>query len=225
MSTDALSVIPAGTLPFPPSQPPLHIAAGHTLLLDETALLRCASFVVQAGLLRVAVSEPGEIAPGSCAPWDLGPERVVTLGFLCGGDHLPLDLLRRARLHLEALTPVVLVAAAAGVPPAGAASLNDWTVALLLVRHLDDAEQRLLALLQLLAERLGRRCGAWVDLPLRLTHERIAGLIGHTRVTVTRLLSKWRQAGLIGVEASAEGGLRLSPTLLALRPAAGRSAV
>ncbi len=214
MWTDAAGV----TAVDPPLPTAMRIAEGHTLLLDARMLLRCNCLNVQQGLLRVAVTEA---TAGD--PFDTLEDETVTLGFLRAGDHLPLDLLRRSWLHLEALTPVELVEGGRTLPEEGASSLTDWAVALLLVRHLSDAEQRLLALLQLLAERLGHRCGHWVELPLRLTHGRIAELVGHTRVTVTRQLSKWRQAGLIAPEASAQGGLRLSPRLLEeRRPAARR---
>ncbi|MFY8147967.1 MAG: helix-turn-helix domain-containing protein [Prochlorococcaceae cyanobacterium] len=193
----------------------MRISEGHTLLLDAQLLLRCRCLTVEEGLLRVAVSEA---TAGD--PFDALGAEAVTLGFLRSGDQLPLDLLRRSWLHLEALTPVELVEAGPGSLAEGASSLTDWTVSLLLVRHLGDAEQRLLALLRLLSERLGHRCGPWVELPLRLTHGRIAELIGHNRVTVTRQLSKWRQAGLIAPDASAQGGLRLSARLLEPLPPA-----
>jgi hypothetical protein len=45
--------------------------------------------------------------------------------------------------------------------------------------------------------RLGRRCGAWCDLPFRLSHDRLAELIGATRVTTTRLMSQFRLAQLL----------------------------
>ncbi len=193
-----------------PAPAALRIAPGHTVLLDAASLERnsmelshCLS--VAQGLLRVAVSGPDVEALES---------ESITLGFLQAGDQLPLDLLRRSRFHLEALTPVHLEEGAGLLPPEGATSLHDWTVALLLIRHLGEAEQRLAALLQLLVERLGRRCGDWYELPLHLSHQRLAELVGHTRVTVTRQLSKWRQAGLVAGDTNAQGGLRLSPELV-----------
>ncbi len=186
-------------------RPQLRIAPGHTVLLDASSLERSRCLSVAQGLLRVAVSGPD----GEALESD-----PITLGFLQAGDQLSLDLLRRSRLHLEALTPVRLEEGGGLLPPEGATNLNDWTVALLLIRHLNEAEQRLAALLQLLVERLGRRCGDWYELPLHLTHQRLAELVGHTRVTVTRQLSKWRQAGLIAGDTSAEGGLRLAPALV-----------
>ena len=45
--------------------------------------------------------------------------------------------------------------------------------------------------------RLGRRCGQWCELPFRLTHERIGELIGSTRVTSTRLITKLRSSEIL----------------------------
>ena len=100
------------------------------------------------------------------------------------------------------------------LPPAGASSLHDWTVALLMIRHLGDAEQRITALLQLLVQRLGIRRSGWYELPLRLTHADLAELSGHTRVTVTRQLSKWREGGLIEQDNGPGRNLRIAPELV-----------
>ena len=183
----------------------LQIRAGHTMLLDEQLLLSDSCLSVTAGLVRVGLSHPQQEA------LDAQP---ITLGFLQAGDHLPLDLLRTARLHLQALAPTRLEAASPTLPPAGASSLHDWTVALLLIRHLGEAEQRITALLQLLVQRLGRRNGRWYELPLRLTHAELAELSGHTRVTVTRQLSRWRESGLIEQDVGPQRLLRIAPQLV-----------
>ena len=80
---------------------------------------------------------------------------------------------------------------------AGFDAVNEWTLQLLRIRHLGNAEQRLQALFSILVNRLGRRCGQWCELPFRLTHERIGELIGSTRVTSTRLISKLRSTELL----------------------------
>jgi CRP-like cAMP-binding protein len=184
----------------------LSIRTGSTVLLDQRGVGPRECLTVHSGLLRVAASRPHEEA------LDTEP---VTLGFLQAGDQLPLDLLRNARLHLQALTPTELVEGCALQPDAGSNSLHDWTLALLLIRNLHDAEQRIGALLQLLVERLGRRNGSWYELPLRLTHQELAALSGHTRVTVTRQFSRWREQGLLEQEAGPERLLRVSPELVA----------
>ena len=183
----------------------LAIREGFTLLLDEHQLDRLQCLTVIQGLLRVAASNGAEEA------LDAQP---VTLGFLQSGDHLPLDLLRNKRLHLKALTPCWLEEGCPTIPAAGASSLHDWTLELLLIRNLSDAEGRITALLQLLVQRLGRRGGAWYELPLHFTHADLAQLCGHSRVTVTRQLSRWRDRGLIEQNSGPQRCLRLAPELV-----------
>lgn len=175
------------------------------MLLDEQVLQRNSCLSIEAGLVRVGISTPDQEALQA---------QPITLGFLQAGDHLPLDLLRNARLHLQALSPTRLVEGCSALPPAGASSLHDWTLALLMIRHLHDAEQRINALLQLLVQRLGRRRGAWYELPIRLTHAELAELSGHTRVTVTRQLSRWRDQGLLQQDDGPGRCLRLAPELV-----------
>ena len=183
----------------------LRIAVGHTMVLDASLLQRSSCLNVAQGLLRVAISRLED------EPLDAP---AITLGFLQAGDQLNLDLLRRARLHLEALLPVELKDGDERLLPVGSTNLTDWTVALLMIRHLGESEQRIAALMQLLVDRLGRRCGEWYELPMLFTHAQLAELSGHTRVTVTRQLSKWRKAGLIAQQSHPGGGLRLAPQLM-----------
>ena len=96
-------------------------------------------------------------------------------------------------------------------------AVNEWTLQLLRVRHLGQAEQRLHALLVLLVNRLGLRCSDGFQLPFRLTHDRFGELIGATRVTTTRLLSKWRQADLVEMTPS-DVTMRLAPALISSSP-------
>ena len=183
----------------------LPIRLGHTLLLDEEILQRDHCLSIRSGLVRVAI-----------VPLDQqGCEhRSITLGFLQEGDHLPLDLLRSSRLHVQALTPARLESGCSPIPPAGASTLHEWTVALLMIRHLGDAQQRLAALLTLLVRRLGRRHSHWYELPLRLTHADLAELSGLNRVTVTRQLSKWRDQNLVEQNSGPDRLLRLAPQLV-----------
>ena len=144
----------------------------------------------------------------------------MTLAFLQAGDQLRSDRLSCPVVCLEALTPVVL---GRGVEPfenGGLDPVQDWTLQLLRIRHLKSAEQRLHALLALLVLRLGRRNGSWCDLPFRLSHERIGELIGTTRVTCTRMLSRIRKAQLLEVP-SGDSGLRLAPELIESTPLTG----
>ncbi len=105
----------------------INIAEGHTLLLDpeHQGGVRC--FKIEQGLLKVSLSTTNN--------------QSITLGFLQAGDQLPLEFQRRATMHLEAITPVQLSECNVDAPQPGQHSLNDWTVDLLLIRHLTTAEQ------------------------------------------------------------------------------------
>ena len=141
----------------------------------------------------------------------------MTLAFLQSGDRLRTDRLCSDGACVEALTALKFRRDAVGEEERGVDAVNEWTLQLLRVRHLGQAEQRLHALLALLVNRLGLRCSDAFQLPFRLTHDRFGELIGATRVTTTRLLSKWRQAELLDMS----GGdlvMRFSPELIESSP-------
>ncbi len=143
----------------------------------------------------------------------------MTLAFLQAGDQLRTERLCSEGVCVEALTALCFRSDATAIEGQGYDLVNEWTLQLLRIRHLGSAEQRLHAVLALLVERLGRRCGDWCDLPFRLTHERIAELIGTTRVTTTRLISRIRSSQLIEVP-SGQQILRVAPRLLEAAPLA-----
>ena len=196
---DGTMISPANATPF------LCIPKGHTLMLDGDHLRQLTRLQVGRGLIRVAftTSQPnGETTD------------PITLGFLKTGDPLSLELLRHAWLHLEALEPTSLLCRASPADDADSIGLSEWTAALLRIQHISNSEQRLRALIQLLVNRLGNRCGEWYELPVRLKHERLAELVNHSRVTVTRHMARWRQAGLIEAGPAGSLCLRFAPHLI-----------
>lgn len=179
--------------------------AGQTVLLDPALRPGGTSIQVLEGIARVYC--PCEETEG------------MTLAFLQPGDQLRTDRLCSEGVCVEALTPLCFRSEAEASDGTGFDPVNEWTLQLLRIRHLGSAEQRLHALFGLLVRRLGRRCGPWCDLPFRLTHERIGELIGTTRVTTTRLISRIRQAELLEAPVG-EPGLRLAPSLVESAPLA-----
>ncbi|MDY6807120.1 MAG: Crp/Fnr family transcriptional regulator [Cyanobacteriota bacterium] len=71
------------------------------------------------------------------------------------------------------------------------------TEALLAIAGLRRVEDRLQQLLLLLKQEFGQPTEEGTRLSIRLTHQDIAGAINTTRVTVTKLLGKLQQQGLI----------------------------
>ena len=188
------------------SPPTLRLSVGQMVFLDPAARADAGSCLeVLEGIARVF-----------CSCEETGG---MTLAFLQAGDQLRTDRLCSEGICVEALTPLSFRSDAEPLGGHGFDPVNEWTLQLLRIRHLGSAEARLHALLALLVRRLGRRCGDWCDLPFRLTHDRIAELIGTTRVTTTRLISRIRRAELLRVP-SGEGGLRLAPSLVENAPLA-----
>ncbi len=164
----------------------LHLAAGRSLLLpDRRAADRAGVLAVLEGVARVACEA---VCPGV----DCG---AFTVAFLQEGEQVALQQLCAEGIVIEALTPVRMRLQCSGseAPLQLVDPVSDWTLQLLRLRHLPLAERRLQALLALLVQRFGRRCGGSYALPFRLSHGRIAELIGTTRVTTTRMLSRMRQ--------------------------------
>ena len=65
------------------------------------------------------------------------------------------------------------------------------------IAHMKRIDLRVLVLLWHLAERCGRVTGDGVTVPLRLTHQRIATLVGAQRPSVTAALSRMAARGLV----------------------------
>ena len=169
------------------SEPPssaVRMATGQSVLIDPSSRRGDTCLEVIDGIARVYC--PCEETEG------------MTLAFLQSGDQLRTDRLCSEGVCVEALTPLCFRSdAEISKESAGYDAVNEWTLQLLRIRHLGNAEQRLQALFSILVNRLGRRCGQWCELPFRLTHERIGELIGSTRVTSTRLISKLRSSELL----------------------------
>ncbi len=183
----------------------VRLPAGHSVLLQGMPGDGATCLEVLEGVARVFC--PCEETEG------------MTLAFLQAGDQLRTDRLCSEGVCVEALTPLRFRSQVGPLAAEGVDAVNEWTLQLLRIRHLGSAEQRLHALLGLLVRRLGRRCGAWCVLPFRLTHDRIGELIGTTRVTTTRLISRIRREELLEVP-SGEPGLRLAPALVESAPLA-----
>ena len=184
----------------------IKLRPGQTVMVDPSARRGGSCLEVLEGVARVYC--PCEETEG------------MTLAFLQEGDQVRTDRLCSEGICVEALTPLSFRSDAEPQEGVGFDSVNEWTLKLLRIRHLGSAELRLHALLALLVNRLGRRCGQWCDLPFRITHDRIGELIGSTRVTSTRLISKLRNSDQLDTP-SGDNNLRLSAALIESAPVLG----
>ncbi len=186
---------------FLPEDPfsPVRMPTGQSVLIDPSTRTTRSCIEVIEGVARVYC--PCEETEG------------MTIAFLQAGDQVITDRLCSEGVCVEALTPLIFRSDSEVNEAEAFDAVNEWTLQLLRIRHLGNAEQRLQALIALLVNRLGRRCGDWCQLPFRLTHERIGELIGSTRVTSTRLISRLKSADLINVPAG-EPILKVAPILI-----------
>jgi len=130
--------------------------------------------------------------------WD-DEGRIITLGFWGKGDVVGYPLSRLKPYQVECLTSAQISELS---PESGdlqqALLIHAWkSEELLRIIHQPLVPDRLLCLLQWLAEQFGKPAISGMLIELRLTHQVLADTIGSSRVTVTRLLSQMEEAGKI----------------------------
>ena len=122
---------------------------------------------------------------------------IITLGIWGVGDVVGHPLALNALYQLECLSPVR--ARRISLDTVNLAEVRALQVqqmeALLNILHCRPVPQRLLMLLEWLAEKYGQISDRGCLLDLRLTHQSLAEMIGTTRVTVTRLLNEFEGQG------------------------------
>jgi len=159
-------------------------------------------YLVKAGRVKISAVSPegkeqilallergdvfGELAPAATAP----PTRVEAF------DHTVVCTLRRTLFEdIIRRTPEValrVIAVLSRRLRAAEQEIEDLA--------LRDVPGRLAALLLRLAEEYGEPHGPGIRLSLRLTHQDLAGMVGSTRETVTALISRFRDEGLLTAE-------------------------
>ena len=124
---------------------------------------------------------------------------IISLGFWGVGDVIGQPLALIQPYQIECLTEVKAIA----LKPDDCWDLHQVMLShihqmqeLLRVRH-GLIQQRLLQFLDWLATKFGFRVEQGRLIPLRLTHQDVAEVLGTTRVTVTRLLQQLQQQGII----------------------------
>ena len=79
-------------------------------------------------------------------------------------------------------------------------TIMDWVLQLHFIRHERNVETRLMRLFQLLTTRLGKRTPRGLLLEHTLSHARIAEIVGSTRSTISRTISKLRKSERIYID-------------------------
>ncbi|WP_254564342.1 Crp/Fnr family transcriptional regulator [Oscillatoria sp. HE19RPO] len=126
--------------------------------------------------------------------------KVITLGFWGEGDIVGKPLSQMNPYQLECLTPVEVSQIGPHLYLQQALLGQAWkSEKFLSIIHQLSVTDRFLSLLEWLSAEFGHPLGnnQGTLINLRMTHQDFADTIGSSRVTITRLLSNFEQAGII----------------------------
>lgn len=180
---------------------PLRLCRGDTLLVGAVNSSNFARLVIREGVVRLSASFTQSLSD-------------VTLAFSgpCQPERLRLD--PHHPYLLEAINDVEL-----GLSYESAAAETDdlittWLLRFHLIRHHLAADRRINQLLCELTHQFGVRTAEGYRLPFLLPHARVAEVVGSTRSTVTRQLTRLRDDGYLQTE-EAERRLTLTDSFYA----------
>ncbi|NDJ18262.1 helix-turn-helix domain-containing protein [Myxacorys almedinensis A] len=124
---------------------------------------------------------------------------VATLGIWGEGDLVGQPFSTLQPYQIECLTPVNAIALTFPryCPPEALLRYIQQTEKLLSITHTKQSRDRVLKLLEWLANRFSHDHPSGRVITVRLTHQTLSELTGTTRVTVTRLLSELEKQGKI----------------------------
>ncbi len=168
---------------------PVRLCRGDTLLLGASNSDDCAQLAIVEGVVRLSASFTQNLSD-------------VTLAFSgpCQPELLRLDPHRP--YLLEAITDVEFMLSDGGSVTGAEDLISFWLLRFHLIRHHLAADRRIIQLLCELTQQFGLRTAEGYRLPFLLPHARIAEVVGSTRSTVTRQLTRLRDDGYLQTEES-----------------------
>lgn len=172
----------------------LRLARGSSLLLSSHASGVCTQLHIHAGIARLSASFTNELAD-------------VTMAFAGAGQTYAIPIDVQQPYLLEAISDLHCSLGYNQPALDGEDLVHTWLLEFHRIHHLVGADRRLGQLLRHLTEEFGIRQSNGYLLPFQLGHNRLAELIGSTRSTVTRQLSRWQQQGWIQLIDSSEAML------------------
>ena len=125
----------------------------------------------------------------------------ITLAFACKADIFKFHYPGELEIYIEAITDTTYFVKTINKTESNANdSIIDWIIQLHIVRHETNLESRLMKFFELLVTRLGKRTSEGLLLEHKLTHARIAEIVGSTRSTVSRTISALRKSKQIYID-------------------------
>ena len=125
----------------------------------------------------------------------------ITLAFACRADVFRFNYPGDLEITIEAIADTTYLAASISKIESNTSdAIMDWIIQLHIVRHETNLEKRLMMFFKLLTSKLGKRTSEGLLLEYRLSHARIAEIVGSTRSTVSRTISTLRKSQQIYID-------------------------
>ena len=142
---------------------------------------------VKKGVIRIAANQSNNVS--------------LTLAFACRADTFRFNYPGDLEIILEAITDTTFSAESKIEREYNSSdAIVDWIIQFHIVRNEVNMENRLMKFFELVITRLGKRTSDGLLLEHKLSHARIAEIIGSTRSTVSRTISTLRKAKKIYID-------------------------
>ena len=166
---------------------PISLNSSEIMNLDRPKAGEEIEITVKNGFIRIAANQ--------------SKNEGITLAFACKTDSLKFHYPGDLEISIEAITDATYFVKTINKTESNANdSIMEWIIGLHIVRHEKNLESRLMKFFELLMTRLGRRTSEGLLLEHKLSHARIAEIVGSTRSTVTRTISALRKREKIYID-------------------------
>ncbi|MCB4388689.1 helix-turn-helix domain-containing protein [Synechococcus sp. MU1617] len=160
---------------------PIFLNSSETFPLDRPHAGEEIEIIVKGGAIRIAANQYKNAED-------------MTLAFACRADIFKFQYPRDLEITIEAVADTTCFVKSRSKTKSNTSdSIMDWIIQLHIVRHEANLERRLMKFFELLMHRLGKRTSEGLLLEHTLPHARIAEIVGSTRSTVSRTISKLRK--------------------------------
>ena len=171
----------------PKTERRVSLNSSETIKLKRPQAKEGIEIAVKNGVIRIAANQ--------------SKHEGITLAFACKADNFKFNYPGDLEITIEAITDATyFVKTINKTESAANDSIIDWIIHLHIVRHEKNLESRLMKFFELLITRLGKRTSDGLLLEHKLSHARIAEIIGSTRSTVSRTISTLRKSKQIYID-------------------------
>ena len=165
----------------------ISLNSSDTIGLERPQTDEAVEITVKNGVIRIAANQANN--------------EGITLAFACKADIFKFHYPGNLKISIEAITDTTCFVKTINKIESNANdAIMDWIIQLHIVRHETNLETRLIKFFELLITRIGKRTSEGLLLEHKLSHARIAEIVGSTRSTVSRTISALRKSKQIYID-------------------------